>query len=326
MAARPPAYSILSTPPDMSLTPRQQGLKERFDAELSTSAFDAPWARLLKHSPDMFAASVRLAAVPKRRGSLSPKVQALISLAVASAATHLHVPNMHRYTRQALLAGASQAEIVETLCLTATLGVHACNIGVPLLVEVLREQGKELPRGMEGMSKEQWDMKDEFERKRGYWHAFWEDFLRLSPEFFGAYTEFSSVPWTQGVLEPKVGFVFLLLYYFPIPCLSSLFYICSFYHFLPFGYASLLPRYTHMSNPQPQVKELIYCAFDASATHLYQPGLKLHMQNVLKYGGTADEIMEVLELATLLSISTLDVGLPVLEEEARKFEENQTAR
>lgn len=39
------------------------------------------------------------------------------------------------------------------------------------------------------------------------------------------------------------------------------------------------------------------------------------MQNVLKYGGTAEEIMEALELATLLSISTLDIGLEVLEAE-----------
>lgn len=64
-----------------------------------------------------------------------------------------------------------------------------------------------------------------------------------------------------------------------------------------------------------QVKELIYCAFDTAATHMYQPGLKLHMRNVLNYGGTAEEIMEVMELATLLSISTMDAGLEVLEKE-----------
>jgi hypothetical protein len=39
------------------------------------------------------------------------------------------------------------------------------------------------------------------------------------------------------------------------------------------------------------------------------------MQNVLRLGGTAEEIMEVMELATLLSISTMDVGLEVLERE-----------
>jgi hypothetical protein len=80
--------------------------------------------------------------------------------------------------------------------------------GVPILFEVLREEGKEMPRGMDGMTKEQWELKEEFEKKRGYWHSFWEDFLRLSPEFFAAYVEFSSVPWTNegggGVLEPKV--------------------------------------------------------------------------------------------------------------------------
>lgn len=60
---------------------------------------------------------------------------------------------------------------------------------------------------------------------------------------------------------------------------------------------------------------MIYCAFDCAATHLYKPGLKLHMKNVLQYGGTPEEIMEVLELASLLSISTMDVALPILEQE-----------
>lgn len=81
------------------------------------------------------------------------------------------------------------------------------------------------------MSKEQCDLREDFEKKRGYWHAFWEDFLRLSPEFFGAYVEYSSVPWTHegvnGVLEPKV-------------------------------------------------KELIYCAFDSAAPHLYTSLLSSH--------------------------------------------------
>ncbi len=65
---------------------------------------------------------------------------------------------------------------------------------------------------------------------------------------------------------------------------------------------------------EPKVKELVYCAFDAASTHLYQPGLKLHMKNVLGYGGTPEEIMEVLELATLLSLHTLELAAPILEE------------
>lgn len=57
---------------------------------------------------------------------------------------------------------------------------------------------------------------------------------------------------------------------------------------------------------------MIYCAFDAAATHLYKPGLKLHMKNAIKYGATPEEIMEVLEIATQLSLHTMEVATPIL--------------
>lgn len=142
--------------------------------------------------------------------------------------------------------------------------------------------------GMEGMDKRQWELKEEFEKKRGYWHAFWEDFLRLDPEFFDAYLQFSSVPWTttstgseapqESESEGKEGK----------------------------ENKGVLP---------PVIKELVYVAFDAAATHLYQPGLRLHMQNVIRLGGTPEMIMEVLELCTALSVATLEVGLGVLDQE-----------
>jgi alkylhydroperoxidase/carboxymuconolactone decarboxylase family protein YurZ len=59
---------------------------------------------------------------------------------------------------------------------------------------------------------------------------------------------------------------------------------------------------------------MIYCAFDAAATHLYVPGLRLHMVNVLKYGGTPEEILEVLEIATQLSVHTAHAAAPMLEQ------------
>lgn len=62
------------------------------------------------------------------------------------------------------------------------------------------------------------------------------------------------------------------------------------------------------------MKELVYCAFDAAATHLYVPGLKLHMKNALGYGATPQEIVEVLELCTLLSVHTAHVAAPIIAE------------
>ena len=92
--------------------------------------------------------------------------------------------------------------------------------------------------------------------KRGYWHQFWDEILLLDPDFFEAYTQFSSVPWVSGTLEPKV-------------------------------------------------KELIYTAFDVSATHLYVPGLRLHIKNAIGYGATREEMLEVIELASVIGIHSV---------------------
>ena len=69
----------------------------------------------------------------------------------------------------------------------------------------------------------------------------------------------------------------------------------------------------------PKIREFIYIAIDASTTHLYLPGLKLHMENALALGATRDEIMEVLELTSVLGIHTCTMGVPILMDELRKM-------
>jgi alkylhydroperoxidase/carboxymuconolactone decarboxylase family protein YurZ len=112
-------------------------------------------------------------------------------------------------------------------------------------------------------------LKDEFIAARGYWSELWDGVLQLSPEFFQAYSAFSSVPWKHGTLAPKI-------------------------------------------------KELIYVAIDASTTHLYNPGTRIHIANALKQGATRDEVMEVLEIVSVLGIHTISTGLPILIDELRK--------
>lgn len=41
------------------------------------------------------------------------------------------------------------------------------------------------------------------------------------------------------------------------------------------------------------------------------------MKNALKYGATKEEIMEVLELTSVLGIHTLTLGVPILVEELK---------
>ena len=66
---------------------------------------------------------------------------------------------------------------------------------------------------------------------------------------------------------------------------------------------------------EPKIKELIYVAIDAATTHLYEPGLRQHIRNALRYGATKAEIMEVYELTSVLGIHTCTLGVPVLLEE-----------
>ncbi len=65
----------------------------------------------------------------------------------------------------------------------------------------------------------------------------------------------------------------------------------------------------------PKIKELIYVAIDASTTHLYNPGTRVHIANALRQGATRDEVMEVLEIVSVLGIHTMSTGLPILLDE-----------
>lgn len=68
----------------------------------------------------------------------------------------------------------------------------------------------------------------------------------------------------------------------------------------------------------PKVKEFIYIAIDASTTHLYNKGTRVHIQNAFDRGATVEEIMEVFELASVLGIHSITDSVPILVEEAKK--------
>lgn len=244
------------------LTREQEQLKKQFMAVRGT--WSSSWQAILELDPEFFRSYLKFSAVPWGKKALEPKVKELVYIAADVAATHLYVPGIHQHVKAAIGHGATGAEIMEVIELTSTLGIHACNIGIPLLLEVLEEEGKRNGPAPLDVRREQ--LKAEFIENRGYWHEFFNGLLELDPELFEAYVDFSSVPWKTGVLEPKV-------------------------------------------------KELVYTAFDASATHLFVPGLKLHLRNAVGYGATVEEIMEVFEIVSVVGIHAATIGAPILQEE-----------
>ncbi len=57
----------------------------------------------------------------------------------------------------------------------------------------------------EELSERQEQLKEQFIKDRGYWsEGIWEPVLKLDPDFFEAYLNFSAIPWRNGTLPPKI--------------------------------------------------------------------------------------------------------------------------
>jgi alkylhydroperoxidase/carboxymuconolactone decarboxylase family protein YurZ len=66
---------------------------------------------------------------------------------------------------------------------------------------------------------------------------------------------------------------------------------------------------------EPKVRGLVICAIDAATTYLYGRGTKIHMQNALRLGATPDEIIEMLEITSLMGIDGVTHSAPLLLQE-----------
>lgn len=245
----------------MQLTDDQLRIRDNFIRIRGT--WGPAWEGILQLDPVFLEAYLNFSAVPWRKNHLDAKTKEFVYIAVDAAATHLYEPGIRQHVRCALRHGATPGEIMEVLELTSTLGIHAMNVGVPILVEVLEARGLAISTEF---TAEQERLKIDFVEKRGFWNPVWEKILLLDPEIFQAYTEFSSVPSRTGTLDRKT-------------------------------------------------KMLVYIAFDAAATHLYSAGTRMHMSNALDAGATTEEILEVLEIISVIGIHAATTAVPILLDE-----------
>lgn len=245
----------------MTLTARQQSIKDDFIRIRNTWA--PQWESILRLDCEFLNAYLHLSAVPLRHNHLEDKLKEFIYIAINASSTHLFSPGIQMHLKAAIEFGATQDELMEVLQLTSTVGIHASNVGVPILLEVLSEEG--LSPAAAPLDERHDALKRRFMEAHGYWDGSWDALLRVDPDFFEAYTEFSALAWQAGHLEPKV-------------------------------------------------KELVLCALDVAATHLYKPGVKTHMRNAIRHGATQDEIIEMLEIVSVIGIHGALIAAPMLED------------
>lgn len=94
------------------------------------------WCDLLvRRDSDYFAAMTRMLDGPSLTGGLDAKTRAIVAFALAASPTHLEPEAMRLHAARAIRAGATGPELLQVLQFVAHLGIHACVIGVPIIVE-----------------------------------------------------------------------------------------------------------------------------------------------------------------------------------------------
>ena len=61
---------------------------------------------------------------------------------------------------------------------------------------------------------------------------------------------------------------------------------------------------------------------NVATTHLWPSGARRHIQNALEAVATKEEILEVIQLTSIIGVQSLSIGVPLLMEEIEKFERN----
>jgi alkylhydroperoxidase/carboxymuconolactone decarboxylase family protein YurZ len=138
---------------------------------------------------------------------LDAATAALIGVGVDASLPALDSRGTRRHADAALAAGASPAQVSETLMLVAGLGVHSLMQGARDLQAVLEERGEADGGPLDERRRRLWD---EHVGSDPYWEGFerqvpgfLEALLRQSPESFEAFFEICAVPWRMGKVPAR---------------------------------------------------------------------------------------------------------------------------
>ncbi|MFM1724064.1 carboxymuconolactone decarboxylase family protein [Rhodococcus sp. PAM 2766] len=120
----------MTTSPEPTLTPT-------IDRMQREGNWNPLWGRLSQWDPEWTEQFMAMNATPIRREVFPPEFVELLSIAIDAAATHMYAPGVRRHIRAALELGVTREQILTVLQMVSVLGIHACNLGVPILEEEL---------------------------------------------------------------------------------------------------------------------------------------------------------------------------------------------
>lgn len=83
------------------------------------------------------------------------------------------------------------------------------------------------------------------------------------------------------------------------------------------AYLSFLSQPWKTGLLEPKVREFIYIAVDAAVSHMYERGMRRHIEFALDKGATAGEVLEVVQLTAGLGGESAVLGVRILAEELK---------
>mgnify|MGYP002633852621 FL=1 len=71
----------------------------------------------------------------------------------------------------------------------------------------------------------------------------------------------------------------------------------------------------HQNSSIPlKYRELILVAINVATTHMYGPGTKRHIENAKKQGATEQEVLETIQMVSIMGIHSCNLGYPLVSE------------
>ncbi len=221
-------------------------------------------AAILEQLDPRFArAAEDLVGHPYRNGVLPPAVRALVVLACEAVLPVADEPRITAAVDAALADGATREEILCTLEIACSIGLHSVSVGLPILLEEMELAGLARPEETPRHRELRHALETAGPRPRPL-NPIYAGILRMDPEYFAARVRFIDLPWEQETVL------------------------------------------------DPEVKHLLSIATDAVSPQHYVDGLRKHVREALAIGVRPEAVLEVLELASVTGLRTLDVGLEVL--------------
>lgn len=123
----------------VELKPKETGATPISDKMKAMGQWNVAWDPFFNLDPTWTEAFIAAGAPVYVGNVLSPKLAELLSIAFDASVTHMYAPGTRRHIKAALKLGATVDEIMEVLKICVAEGVQACNLGVPILEDELKQ-------------------------------------------------------------------------------------------------------------------------------------------------------------------------------------------